>query len=336
MNPFRALLALLLVLLLIPLSSGPAAAVELIVYSERKPPLIEPILKAYTEATGVELRLLSDSAAVLIERLAAEGEHTRADLLLTVDAGNLWQAAERGLLSKLDSVVLKERVPAHLRDPEGQWFGLTRRARTVVYNPELIQPEQLSTYAALGDPVLKGKLCLRSSRKVYNQSLVATLIDRLGAEQAEVVVQGWVNNLAAPPFADDTLVIQAVAAGQCGVGLVNTYYYGRLLKEDPALKARLFWADQGAGGVHVNLSGAGLTRHGKHPAEAQALLEWLSGPQAQALFATVDFEYPVLAGTELAPEVQAWGAFEEDHTPLVVAGKRQREAVELMDRVGWR
>lgn len=329
MNLLRAVLALLC-------CCGPAAAVELIVYSERKPPLIEPILKAYTEATGVSVRVLSDSAAVLIERLAAEGEHTRADLLLTVDAGNLWQATERGLLARLESAVLTERIPAHLRDPDGHWFGLTRRARTLVYNPDKVQKEQLSTYAELANPPFKGLLCLRSSRKVYNQSLIATLIDRLGAEQTELIVQGWVQNLAAPPFADDTLVIQAVAAGQCGVGLVNTYYYGRLLKEDPALNARLFWADQGAGGVHVNLSGAGLTRHGKHPAEAQALLEWLSGPEAQAMFATVDFEYPVLAGVALAPEVQAWGEFEEDHTSLVVAGKRQREAVELMDRAGWR
>lgn len=329
MNLFRVLLALLLL-------SGQASAVELILYSERKPPLIEPIVQAYTRATGVQVRLLSDSAAVLIERLAAEGEHTRADLLLTVDAGNLWQATERGLLATVDSKTLVERIPAHLRDPDGHWFGLTRRARTIVYNPDTFQPEQLSTYAALANPEFKGQLCLRSSRKVYNQSLVATLIDRLGAEQTEMIVQGWVQNLAAPPFADDTLVIQAVGAGQCGVGLVNTYYYGRMAKENPGLKARLFWADQGAGGVHVNLSGAGLTKYGKHPAEAQALLEWLSGPEAQSMFATLDFEYPVVEGMDLAPEVKAWGAFEEDKTPLIVAGKRQREAVELMDRAGWR
>jgi iron(III) transport system substrate-binding protein len=313
------------------------AATELLVYSERKPPLIEPILAAYTEQTGVKVRVLSDQAAVLIERLAAEGSQTRADLLLTVDAGNLWQAAERGLLAEVQSAKLEAAVPQHLRDPQNRWFALTRRARTLVYNPALIKPEQLSTYEALAAPEFKGKLCLRSSRKVYNQSLTAMLIERLGAQQTEAVLKGWVANLAAPPFADDTLVIQAVEAGQCAVGLVNTYYFGRFQKDQPQLKSRLFWANQGAaGGVHVNVSGAALTTHGKQPQQARALLEWLAGEQAQTMFATLDFEYPVRAHTALAAEVAGWGEFVEDQHNLVNAGQRQAEAVKLMDRAGWR
>lgn len=328
---------LIVLLSVLPWCSGSVlAADELVLYSERKPPLIEPILAAYTQATGTKVRVLTDAAAVLIERLDAEGVHTRADLLLTVDAGNLWQAADRGLLKPIQSDALNAAVPSHLRDPDGRWYALSRRARTLVHNPDLVPAEQLSTYEALAGPEFKGKLCLRSSRKVYNQSLTALLIERLGAEQAEVVVHGWVQNLAAPPFADDTLLIQAVAAGQCGVGIVNTYYFGRIQQDQPGIKAQLYWANQNDGGVHVNISGAGVTSHSKHAAQAQALLEWLAGPEAQSMFATLDYEYPVRSGVDLAPVVAAWGSFNEDQHNLAIAGRRQAEAVKLMDRAGWR
>ena len=311
-------------------------AQELVVYSERKEPLIQPIFETYTRQTGVTVRYLTDAAPVLIERLAAEGEATQADLLMTVDAGSLWQAAQRGVLAPIDSPVLEANIPANLRDPDGQWFALSQRARTIVYSTERVKPEQLSTYESLADPQWKGKLCLRSSKKVYNQSLVATLLARSGAEQVETVVQGWVANLAAPSFADDTLLIQAIAAGQCDVGIVNTYYLGRLKQADPALPVTVFWPNQQDAGVHVNISGAGVARHSKHPAEARAFLEWLSGEQAQHEFARLNFEYPAKAGVAVDPVVAAWGEFKPDPVNVVEAGKRQAEAVMLMDRAGWK
>jgi iron(III) transport system substrate-binding protein len=312
------------------------AADELLVYSERKEPLIQPIFETYTRETGVKVTWLTDAAPVLIERLAAEGEATRADLFMAVDAGNLWQAAERGLLAKTESPTLDAAIPANLRDPDGRWFALSQRARTIVYSTERVKPEQLSTYEALADPQWKGRLCLRSSKKVYNQSLTATLIARSGAEQTEAVVQGWVANLAAVPFADDTLLVQAIAAGQCDVGIVNTYYFGRLQKDDPTIPVAVFWPNQQDAGVHVNISGAGIVAHSRHKEAARKLLEWLASDEAQDEFARLNFEYPAKAGIALDPLVAAWGEFKRDPVNVVEAGRRQAEAVRLMDRAGWK
>lgn len=324
-------------LLLAATALSPArAADELLVYSERKEPLIQPIFETYTRETGVKVTWLTDAAPVLIERLAAEGEATRADLFMAVDAGNLWQAAERGLLAKTESPALDAAIPANLRDPDGRWFALSQRARTIIYSTERVKPEQLSTYEALADPQWKGRLCLRSSKKVYNQSLTATLIARSGAEQTEAVVQGWVANLAAVPFADDTLLVQAIAAGQCDVGIVNTYYFGRLQKDDPAIPVAVFWPNQQDAGVHVNISGAGIVAHSRHKEAARKLLEWLASDEAQDEFARLNFEYPAKAGIALDPVVAAWGEFKRDPVNVVEAGRRQAEAVRLMDRAGWK
>ena len=312
------------------------AADELVVYSERKEPLIQPIFATYTRETGVQVRWLTDAAPVLIERLAAEGDATRADLLMTVDAGSLWQAAQRGVLQPIESPVLEKNIPSNLRDPDGQWFALSQRARTIVYSTQRVKPEQLSTYESLADPQWKDKLCMRSSKKVYNQSLVAMLLARSGAEQVESVVQGWVANFAAPPFADDTLLIQAIAAGQCDVGVVNTYYLGRLLKDDPSLPVTVFWPNQHDAGVHVNISGAGVVKGSKHKQAAQRFLEWLSSDEAQDEFARLNFEYPAKKGIALDPIVAAWGAFKPDPINIVEAGRRQADAVQLMDRAGWK
>ena len=310
-------------------------AAELVVYTERKEPLVKPIFDLYTQETGTTVRLLSDGAPVLIERLAAEGANTRADLFMTVDAGSLWQAAERGLLAPVTSTKLDAAVPAHLRDPQGRWFALSQRARTIVYSTQRVQPGELSTYEDLADPKWKGRLCLRSAKKVYNQSLVATMIERLGAERTGQVVRGWVANLAAPSFADDTLLAKAVAAGQCDVGVINTYYLGRLQHDDPAFPVQIFWANQDGAGTHVNVSGAGIVAASAHKAEAQAFLEWLASEEVQHRFAAVNFEYPVRNGVALDPVVAKWGRFRADRVNVSVAGHRQAEAVRLMDRAGW-
>jgi len=328
----RSLAALLSgVLVTAPLAAG---AAEVVVYSARNEQLIKPLFDAYTQKTGVAVRFVTDKEGPLLARLQAEGPNTPADLLITVDAGNLWQAAEAGTLAEVDSPVLQANVPAHLRDPGNRWFGLSVRARAFVYNPARVQAADLVSYEGLADPRWKGRLCLRTSKKVYNQSLVAMMIGRLGEPETERVVHGWVANLATEPFASDNQVIEAVAAGQCDVGLVNTYYYGRLKQEKPELGAALGWPTQA--GVHVNVSGAGLTRHAKHPKEAVALLEWLSSTEAQGLFAGLNLEYPVNPAVAPDPVVAAWGTFKPESANVAEAGRLQKEAVKLMDRAGYR
>jgi iron(III) transport system substrate-binding protein len=311
-----------------------ATAAEVVVYSARNEQLIKPLFDAYTQKTGVAIRFVTDKEGPLLARLQAEGPNTPADLLITVDAGNLWQAAEAGTLAEVHSPALRANVPAHLRDPGNRWFGLSVRARAFVYDPARVQPGDLVSYEGLADPKWKGRLCLRTSKKVYNQSLVAMMIARLGEAETERVVQGWVANLATEPFASDNQVIEAVAAGQCDVGLVNTYYYGRLKQEKPALAAALGWPAQA--GVHVNVSGAGLTRHAKHPKEAVALLEWLSSTEAQGLFAGLNLEYPVNPAVASDPVVAAWGTLRPEAANVAEAGRLQKEAVKLMDRAGYR
>jgi iron(III) transport system substrate-binding protein len=331
----RVLACTVLALLL----SVPALRAEpLVVYSERKEPLFQPILEAYTRATGIEVQVLTDQAQVLIERLAAEGERTRADVLVTVDAGNLWQATERGVLGDTRTPALDAAVPAAFRDPDGRWYAITERARVIVHAPERVPASELSTYEDLADPRWRGRLCLRSSKKVYNQSLVAMLIDRHGEARAEAIVAGWVANLAAPPFADDTLVIEAIAAGQCDVGVVNTYYYGRLAKQRPDLAAAVFYPNQGEGegGVHVNVTGAGVVAHSRQPEQARAFIEWLLTEPAQRLFADIDFEFPVNPAVPANDAVAAWGTFKADPRNIAQAGRLQAAAVRLMDRAGYR
>lgn len=327
---------LLLTLLIAAIAAPAAFAAELVVYTERKEPLIKPLFERYERETGTRILLLSDAAPALVERLAAEGASSRADIFMAVDAGNLWQAAERGVLAPTRSAALEEAIPSNLRDAQGRWFALSQRARTIVHSTERVQPSELSTYEALADAKWKGRLCLRSSKKVYNQSLVATMIERLGAERTEQVVRGWVANLATAPFADDTLLATAIAAGQCDVGLINTYYLGRLQHDSPGFPVEVFWADQAGAGVHVNISGAGVVAASRNKAEATRFLEWLATEAVQAEFAQANFETPARPGVALDPVVAAWGRFKADTVNVSVAGERQAEAVRLMDRAGWR
>lgn len=309
---------------------------EVVVYSARNEQLIKPLFDAYTKETGVRVKFITDKEGPLLERLKAEGEQTPADVLITVDAGNLWMAAQEGLLKPVNSKILQENIPAHLRDPENRWFGLSVRARTIVYNTKKVKPSDLSTYEDLGDPKWKKRLCLRTSKKVYNQSLVAMMISEHGEPKTEQIVKSWVGNLATDVFADDTQVMKAIAAGQCDVGIVNTYYYGRLMIKEPALPLALFWPNQNGKGVHVNISGAGITKHAKHEQAALKLLEWLSSEKAQNLFSDTDMEYP--ANPKIAPDkrVAAWGSFKQNVINVSKAGELQDEAVKLMDRVGYK
>ena len=320
--------------------AAPAAAAptELVVYTSRNEQLVKPLFDRYTEETGVEITYMTDKAPPLMERLKAEGTRSPADVFITVDAGNLWQAANLGLLQPVESATLEQNIPENLRDPENRWFGLSVRARTIIHNPERAPASELSSYEDLADPKWKGRLCLRTSSAVYNQSLVATMMASLGEQETERVVKGWVDNLAAAPMSNDNAVIEAIAAGRCDVGITNTYYLGRALRENPDLPVTVFWPNQAERerGVHVNVSGAGVTRHAPNPEAAREFIEWLSGGEAQRLFAGENLEYPANPQVPTAELISEWGQYRQDLINVSQAGEMQAEAVKLMDRAGYR
>ena len=306
------------------------------IYSSRNEQLIKPLLDKYTEKTGVKIELVTDKTGPLMARLQAEGKNTPADMLLTVDAGNLWQAAEQGLLQPVSSTILETNVPAKYRDPKGQWTGLSLRARTIFYDPSKVDAAQLSTYADLADPKWKGKLCLRSSKAVYNQSLVASMMENLGEEKTEEIIRGWVANLATDVFSDDTSMLEAIAAGQCEVGIANSYYYGRLLDEKPNFPVKIFWANQDSTGTHVNISGAGVIANSDNPDGALKLMEWLSSDEAQGLYASSDKEYPVKVGIDESELLRSWGPFKQDSISVQKFGELQTQAIQMMDKAGYK
>lgn len=306
------------------------------VYSARNEQLLKPLLDRFSKETGTDIRLLTANEGALLARLTAEAESTPADVLITVDAGNLWLAAQQGQLRPLNSPLLQKNIPAHLRDPGNQWFGLSVRARTIVYSKAQVKPAELSTYEDLAAPKWKGKLCLRTSKKVYNQSLVAMMISELGEPKAEAVARGWVANLATDPFPDDTSLLKAIAAGQCQVGIVNTYYLGRLLVKEPDFPVGLFWANQKGSGTHVNVSGAGVTRHAKNPAGAQKLIEYLSQDAAQNFYVDEDLEFPANPKVQPNSIIKVWGPFKPNLLNVSRAGELQAAATRLMDRAGYR
>ena len=316
--------------------AAPAFANELVVYSSRADNLLKPVVAEYEKKTGTKVQLVGGQAGPLMEKIRAEGRNTPADVFITVDGGNLWQATQMGLLRPINSPTLKANIPASLRDPKNQWYGLSVRARTIFYNTNKVKPAELSSYAALADAKWKGRLCLRTSNNVYNQSLVGTMIANLGAVKTEQIVKGWVANLAAPPFANDTAMLEAIGAGRCDVGIANTYYYGRLMDKQPNLPIGIFFADQKGKGTHVNVSGAGVTKFSKRPAEAQKFIEWLSGSEAQNLFADLNHEYPANPKVKPDPKVAKWGSFKQDVINVSVAGSNQKRAVMMMRKAGYK
>ena len=336
MKKLRAPFAIVLFAIL-ALGTTSSLADELVIYSARNEQLIKPLFDAYTTETGTKIAFITDKEGPLLQRLKAEGKNTQADLLITVDAGNLWHASREGVLQSVQSEVLEQNIPEqYLRDPGKQWFGLSLRARTIVYSTERVKPKNYRVTKILAEPQWKDRLVLRTSKKVYNQSLVAMLLAEYGEQETEKIVRSWVDNLATDPFSNDTKVMEAILAGQGDVGIVNTYYFGRLLKKNPDIKLALYWPNQESGGVHVNVSGAGVTRYAKHPEAAIRFLEWLSSDKAQNLFADANMEYPV--NPNIAPHayVAAWGDFKASEKNLAIAGQLQEAAIRLMDRAGYR
>ena len=263
-------------------------------------------------------------------------------MFITTDAGRLQRAKDAGVLRAVDNAVLNARIPENLRDREGYWFGLSQRARVIFYAKERVDPSELSTYEALADPRWQKRVCIRSSGNIYNQSLVASMIEADGVEQAEAWARGLVANLARKPAGGDTDQLRAAAAGQCDVAVANTYYYGRLASSDKeadrevASALGVFWPNQADRGAHINVSGAGITLHAKHPEAAEQLLEFLVNAESQTWYAEVNNEYPVVSDAQTSALLKSFGTFKSDSLNLSRLGENNRAAVQLMDRAGWR
>ena len=255
---------------------------------------------------------------------------------MTFDAGVLWQAGKKEIFEEIDSNILNKNIPEHLRDADGKWFGLSKRARTIVYNSDLVSADDLSSYKDLAYPKWANKLCLRTSTKVYNRSLIASMIDADGYAGTKNVVQGWVNNLATEVFSSDTQVLKAVSAGQCGVTIVNTYYLARLADDPTYSNLKLHWANQEGRGTHVNISGAGVVKYSKNKAEAIKLLEWLSSNEAQETYAGANKEFPVMDGVPVGSILKNWGSFKEDLILVEKLGSLQKEAVLLAQEAEYK
>ncbi len=342
----RLMIAVLAWLGVAVLCSGPLMAAgqgEVNLYSARKESLIKPLLERFTAATGIKVNLVTGKAAALQKRLEVEGRNTPADLLITSDAGRLYLAKRAGLFQPVESEILNRAIPPHLRDSKNHWFGLSKRARIIVYSKERVKPGALSRYEDLADPRWRGRICIRSSSNIYNQSLLASMVAHFGVEAAEAWAAGVVANFARPPRGNDRAQIKAVAIGECDVAVVNSYYLGKMQSSrDPAERAAAaevvpLFPNQEDRGTHINVSGAGVTRHARNRENAVRLLEFLVSDEAQRWYAATNHEYPVKPGIEVGTVVRAWGyPFKEDALEMDLLGKYNVTAVKIFDRVGWR
>ena len=323
--------------------AGPLqAADEVNVYSARKEDLIKPLLDKFTVKTGIKVNLVTGKEDALLERLKREGRNSPADLLLTSDAGRLHRAQEAGMLAPLESAVLNKLVPAGYRDPKGYWFGLSVRARPIAYATQRVHANELSTYEALADRKWKGRICIRSSDNIYNQSLVASMIAQRGVAATETWAKAFVANFARPPVGGDRDQVLAAAAGQCDVAVVNTYYLAAMLNDkdaaqrEAAQKLTVFWPNQNDRGAHVNVSGIGVTAAARHRASAVRLIEYLASDEAQTWYAEVNHEYPIRPALAPSKTLASFGKFKPEGLSLHLLGQHNAEAVRLMDRAGWK
>ena len=315
---------------------------QLAVYSARHYDSDDQLYEAFTAQTGIEVSILQGGSDELIERMSREGIASPADVLITVDAGRLWRAEQAQVLQGVTTDLLEERVPAHLRHPEGLWYGFSQRLRVIFYDKENADPAAVSTYEDLADPELDGSICVRSSTNIYNQSLLASMISHHGVEEATSWAAGLVANLARPPQGGDTDQILGVASGECEFALANHYYYIRLAQSADsdqraaADRVGIIFPNQDGRGVHANIGGAGVARHAPNRDNAVRFLEFLVSDEAQALFARGNHEYPVVEGVEPEPALAAWGDLVLDDLDVAELGINNPEAVRIADRVGWR
>ncbi len=337
---FYSTLAILSLLIITP--SITLATNQVNVYSARKEALIKPVLDTFSKETGIQVNLITGKADALLTRLRLEGSASPADVFITVDAGRLHRAKQAGVLQTINSETLTNNIPKNLRDVDGYWFGLSQRARPIFYAKGKLDPNSLSTYEDLANKKWKGKICMRSSNSVYNQSLVASMLNATGKEATQTWLNNFVSNFVRKPAGGDTDQLKAVPAGLCDITIANTYYFGRLINStdnaDKAVaeKLSIFWPNQNDRGTHVNVSGAGITTHAKNAQNALKLIEFLASPESQAWYSAVNNEYPVVVGSKISPTLTAWGTFTQDTVDLSILGSNNRAAVEMMDRANWK
>jgi iron(III) transport system substrate-binding protein len=341
---YLSVAALLFTIVISTFSLTPASrSNEVNIYSARKESLIKPLLDQFSAETGIKTNLITASADELLTRMVNEGRNTPADILITVDAGRLVRARQADIFQPIKSQLIDQAVPSNLRDTENYWVGLSRRARVIFYARERVDPAQLSTYENLADRQWRGRICIRGSGNIYNQSLVASMIAANGEQATQQWVNGLVGNMARPPKGGDRDQIRAAAAGQCDIAIANTYYYARMLndKNDSAQsgaanKMAIFWPNQQGRGAHINISGAGISKYSRNLDNAIKLLEFLISPVAQSWYANANYEYPVNPSVKPGGLVSTWGAFKADVIDLSRLGELNSEAVKTMDRAGWK
>lgn len=313
------------------------------IYSSRHYQTDEALYAGFTKQTGIKVNRIEAGEDALIERIRNEGARSPADVLVTVDAGRLWRAEQLGLFQPVKSTVLESRIPESFREPGGQWFGFSMRARVIAYNKDKVRPGEIQTYEELAGPKWKGRLCMRSSTNIYNLSLMGALIDHLGEQKAEAWAKAVRANLAQDPKGGDTDQLKAVAAGQCDVTISNQYYYARLARSDKADDRKvaerlgIVFPNQKTWGAHVNISGAGILKHAPHREAAVKFLEYLVSDEAQRYFADGNNEWPVVANVKLDnPVLNALGEFRRDRLNVAVLGRNQPSSQKIYDRVAWK
>ncbi|MGE8365809.1 Fe(3+) ABC transporter substrate-binding protein [Cupriavidus basilensis] len=344
MTVFRHLLprAAALAVLALPLAASAQEKV-LNLYTARHYQTDEALYANFTKQTGIKINRIEGQEDPLLERIKSEGVNSPADVFITVDIGRLWRAQQAGVFAPLKSSVLDSRIPANYRDPNGDWFGFSARARVIAYNKAAVKPGDIKSYEDLADPKWKGKLCIRSSGHVYNLSLMSSLIAHDGEARTEQWTRGVVANLARAPKGGDTDQLKAVAAGECDIAVANTYYIARILKsakpEDKAVAEKLgvVWPNQASQGVHMNISGGGMLKHAPNKASARAFLEYLASDEAQRYFADGNNEWPVVESVKISnPALEAMGSFKADKINVAELGKYQPQAQKVADKAGYK
>ncbi len=331
-----------LLLLLFVVEPTQLFAEEVNVYSARKEDLIKPLLDQFQQQTNIQVNLITGKADALLQRLVSEDKNSPADILITTDAGRLHRAKQADVLQKISSSKLTSTIPEQYRDSEGYWYGLTVRARPIVYAIDRVDAKLLSTYESLTSEQWKQKICIRSSNNIYNQSLVASLIAHHGKKQTLEWAKKIVTNFGRPPQGGDRDQVKAVAAGQCDIAVINTYYLGKMLtskdeaEKAAAQKVRIFWPNQEDRGTHVNISGAAITASSKNTDSAIALLEFLVSDESQQWYAETNFEYPIKPGIPASELLKTWGEFKADTLRLNQLGELNPQAVMIMDQAKWK
>ncbi|WP_203595056.1 MULTISPECIES: Fe(3+) ABC transporter substrate-binding protein [unclassified Salipiger] len=319
-------------------TAAPALAEEVNLYSYRQPELLQPLTDAFTEATGIDVNVAYIDKG-LEERLVAEGDRSPADLIFTVDISRLAAAVQAGVTQPVESAVLEENVPAQYRDPDGQWFGLTTRARIVYASKDRVDPSEVTTYEDLADPKWKGRICTRSGTHDYNVALVAAMIHHHGEEYAKEWLQGLKDNLARRPQGNDRAQVKAIWAGECDISLGNTYYMGQMLNDPEQVEwansVNVLFPEFENGGTHVNISGVAMTKSAPNRENALKMMEYLTSPEAQEIYAHANYEYPIAPGTEADELVKGWGSFTADDTNLMTLAEQRGAALRLVEEVDY-